>query len=98
MPKAKSKPVPIGRPRSEAAVSHAAIMDVRSRPEVASHGPRRKIDVWGMRLLGAAQPEKLTSSYVFSPPRVPLPFFTSGLFVAMTKVTGQSTVGLESLV
>lgn len=27
MPKANSKPVPIGRPRSEAAVSHAAIMD-----------------------------------------------------------------------
>ena len=27
MPKAKPKPVPLGRPRSEAAVSHAAIMD-----------------------------------------------------------------------
>jgi AcrR family transcriptional regulator len=27
VPKAKSKPVPLGRPRSDAAVSHAAIMD-----------------------------------------------------------------------
>src|SRR6266481_4889392 len=45
----------------------------------------------------SGQPEKSASSKVFSPRRISLPFLTSGLFVVMTKVTGQSDEGFDSV-